>query len=82
MIMQQLATDMQTDQNLRNTFMREFSQSDLYFNSPEKDVERGAYRGNSSMNLANSSFGGATNENGYGKSLRPRRTRTATTKHH
>lgn len=82
MIMQQLATDMQTDQNLRDSFTGEFSQTDMYFNSPSKDLERGAYRANSSMNLASSSFGGATNENGYGKSLRPRRTRMSTAKNH
>ena len=73
---------MQNDENLRSTFISEFSENDMYFNSPEKENEKGSYRGNSSMKFANNSFGGASNGNGYGKTLRPRRNRTTTTKHH
>ena len=55
------------------------SESEALSGSPQKDQERGAMRGTSSFKNGNSSFTG-NSENGYGKSLRPRRNRSAKTK--
>lgn len=82
LIRQQLQEDIQNGHNIRSAVLNEFSESEVIFNSPEKEAERGSCRANSSMRLANSSFGGVTTENGYGKALRPRRSRASRNKHH
>lgn len=80
MIMQRLYNDMQNDTAPRSAFLAELSESEVFSNSPQKDQERSSYRANSSLRLMNAGSTADKSDNGYGKTLRPRRNRTSTGK--
>jgi hypothetical protein len=68
---------MQNETAPRSAFLMELSENEGFPNSSQKDNDRGRQQINSSQRIMNGDSAGGKSENGYRKTLRPRRNRTA-----